>query len=167
MTELFSEIVLTDDGPEVERRYGHMLTDPVKIEFIGGEVEDLAERFAGQQDPDIVSDIDFTDESLERIDALLNQWLLDQDEEEVDEAGNPEVLEPVIIDVGSYLARVIHENLGGQWRFRRELVNTSLYFGRLGLECFPYHQVMKRIALGPDESLSQFYENLVNCLCND
>lgn len=165
----FSELILADDAKEVGRRYGEALSDPARTRVLGAELEELAEGFVDSQDEDVIPDMDYSDESLMRLDDLLSDLLMSiGDEDDGDGAGaDLETLEPVIIDMGSYLAKVIHDNLGGQWRFRHDLMNASLYFERLKLECFPFHQVMKRIARGEEDSLMEFYENLVERLCAD
>ena len=104
-------------------------------------------------------ELDFSEESLDELDLLVDQ----QWPEPIEDA---EVLDAVVANWGAYLGQMIIENLGGTWTFRKDLDHASVHFSRLDLEAFPLHVVRKRFQLGKGESLSGFYQALVDRLTN-
>lgn len=62
---------------------------------------------------------------------------------------------------GAYLGQSILSSVGGSWRFRRDIEHVSIYFPRNQMEVFPLHKVRKRFRLGEAESLSIFFEAII------
>jgi hypothetical protein len=98
--------------------------------------------------------LDFSDESIEELDRLAAQLWPEPMEEE-------EALDAIVANWGAYLGQAIIENLGGEWTFRQDLEHASVHFPRTGMEAFPFHKVRKRLVLGAQESMGDFYEALV------
>lgn len=108
---------------------------------------------------DLEMELDFSEESLDELDLLIDQ----QWPEPIEDA---EVLDAIVANWGAYLGQMILENLGGKWTFRKDLDHASVHFPRMDLEAFPLHVVRKRFQLGKGESLSGFYQALVDRLTN-
>lgn len=98
--------------------------------------------------------LDYSDESVAELDRLAAQLWPEAIEEE-------EVLDAIVANWGAYLGQAIIDNLGGEWTFRQDLEHASVHFPRTGMEAFPFHKVRKRLVLGPQESMADFYEALV------
>ena len=99
-------------------------------------------------------DMDFSEESIDELDRLAAQLWPEPIAEE-------ETLDAVVANWGAYLGQAIIENLGGEWTFRRDLDHASVHFPRTGMEAFPFHKVRKRLVLGAQESMLDFYEAIV------
>lgn len=106
---------------------------------------------------DLEMELDFSEESLDELDLLVDQ----QWPEPIEDA---EVLDAIVANWGAYLGQLIIENLGGKWTFRQDLEHASVHFPRVDLEAFPLHVVRRRFQLGKGESLSGFYQALVDRL---
>ncbi len=109
---------------------------------------------------DLEIELDFSEESLDELDLLIDQqWPAPLEEDEV--------LDAIVANWGAYLGQMIIENLGGSWTFRQDLDHASVHFSRMDLEAFPLHLVRRRFQLGRGESLSGFYQALVDRLTAD
>ena len=167
-TQQQAELLLSGDVAEIASRYGQAMADARQVRAVEGQVEEVAEEFISRQEEDVVGGLDYTDESLLTLDEIVAGELdsIDIDPDAYEEP-DLEALEPMVVDLGSYLAKTIKENLGGEWRFRQELTHTSIAFPRLGLEVFPYHVAQRRITESAEFSLFDFYEQLVEKLVGD
>lgn len=143
---------------EADALYGHAVEGVAEGLAFEREMAELADKMVlevGAMFDDDNIDLDLTDESLEELDRLVSQvW----GQEPPDD---PDVLDAIVANWGAYLGQTIVENLGGNWQFRKELDHSSILFPRVGMEIFPMHKVRKRFRLGENESLSSFYEAIV------
>jgi hypothetical protein len=98
--------------------------------------------------------LDYSEDSVEELDRLAAQLWPEPLEEE-------ETLDALVSNWGAYLGQAIIENLGGEWTFRQDLEHASVHFPRTGMEAFPFHKVRKRLVLGAEESMYDFYEAIV------
>ncbi|HEY9721918.1 MAG TPA: hypothetical protein V6D47_07875 [Oscillatoriaceae cyanobacterium] len=99
-------------------------------------------------------DLDYSEESLVELEALIDElWHGEPIEEEA--------LEAIVANWGAYLGLTIQQNIGGEWTFRKDLEHASIFFPRTGMEAFPMHKVRRRLVLGPQESLVNYYEGLI------
>lgn len=102
-------------------------------------------------------DLDYSEESLDELEVLIGElWHGEPIEEEA--------LEAIVANWGAYLGLTILQNIGGEWTFRKDLEHASIHFPRTGMEIFPMHKVRRRLVLGPQESLVDFYEDLIEDL---
>jgi hypothetical protein len=147
---------------EADALYGPAVTAQAQILAFDREMAELSDKMILEvmalfDDHEI--ELDFSEESLDELDLLVDQQWPNPIEE-------PEVLDAIVANWGAYLGQLILENLGGKWAFRKDLDHASIHFERLDLEAFPLHVVRKRFQLGKGESLSGYYQGLVDRLTN-
>lgn len=145
---------------QADTEYGNAVTGELQTLGFESEMADLADKMILElmtlfDDHEI--ELDFSQESLEELDLLADRVWPDPIEED-------EVLDAIVANWGAYLARVITENLGGTFTFRKDIEHVSVFFPRTDLEAFPMHIVRKRFHLGAGESLGDFYQTLVDRL---
>ncbi|MEB3224078.1 MAG: DUF6278 family protein [Candidatus Sericytochromatia bacterium] len=148
---------------EADALYGAAVEDRPRILAFEREMAELADKMMLEvtalfEEHEL--ELDLSEESLEALDRLVDQLWPEPIEDE-------EALDAIVANWGAYLGQAVLEQLGGHWTFRQDLEHASLHFTRLGLEAFPLHVVRKRLVLGPHESLSGFYEALVERLTAD
>ncbi len=146
---------------ESENLYGDYLKVESEINQFESKIEEISESVITRIDESLVADFDYSDESLESIENIIDDAFKYQE--------NPDIalVEDMVIDLGSYLGLTIINNFGGQWRFRSDLIHSSVYFKSIESECFPYHRVARRLLFGKSESLVDFYTSLVQVLGAD
>lgn len=147
---------------EADALYGQAATGQAQVLAFEREMAELGDKMILEVMAlfdDLEIELDFSEESLDELDLLIDQ----QWPEPIEDA---EVLDAIVANWGAYLGQLILENLGGKWTFRQELDHASVHFPRMDLEAFPLHVVRKRFQLGKDESLSGFYQALVDRLTN-
>ena len=145
---------------EADAVYGPMATAQAQTLAFEREMAELSDKMIIEvmalfDDHEI--ELDFSEESLDELDLLVDQ----QWPQPIEDA---DVLDAIVANWGAYLGQMIIENLGGTWTFRKDLDHASVHFSRLNLEAFPLHVVRKRFQLGKGESLSGFYQALVDRL---
>lgn len=139
--------------------FGSFISDLKEKARIEIYIEEISEKVINRIDESIVADFDYTDESLDSIENIISDGFWGT-EDEID----PDLMEDLVMDIGSYLGITIINNLGGEWRFRSDLLHSSVYFKSIEAECFPFHRVSRRLLFGKDESLSDFYLSLLQIL---
>lgn len=154
--ENYIDFIKGDD--ESASLYGDYIKNEKEITHFETQVEEISESVIGRVDESIVADFDYSDESLESLEGIIDDAF--KYEENIDF----NLVEDMIIDLGSYLGLTIINNLGGEWRFRSELLHSSIYFRSIEAECFPYHRVARRLLQGKSESLTDFYVSLIQVL---
>lgn len=157
--ENFIDFIKGDD--DSRSLYGDYIKDKKDIGHFEIKVEEISESVIGRVDESMVAEFDYSDESLEGLENVIDDAF--KYEENIDFI----LVEDMIIDLGSYLGLTIINNLGGEWRFRSDLLHSSIYFKSIEAECFPYHRVARRLLQGKTESLSDFYVSLVQVLGAD
>lgn len=148
---------------EAERLYGppalglgpNLALERELIELSEKAIMELMALFGDEQ-----LQLDLSQESLEDLDRLASTAFEPPPDEQ-------DVLDAMTANWGAYVGRVLHEQLGGQWRFRGDLDHASLHFPRLDVEAFPFHVARRRIRLGMGDSLGGFYEATVGALTED
>jgi hypothetical protein len=148
---------------EADILYGDAVIDKEKNLVFDREMAELSDEMVSGimnvfDDAGVL--MDQSDESIEDLDRLAAQLWPEPMEEE-------EALDAIVASWGAYIGEVIRENLGGNWLFRKDLEHASVHFPRTDLEVFPFHKDRKRLVLGAEESLSDFYEALVEELTED
>ena len=141
--------------------YGDYIKDKKDITHFELKIEEISESVIGRVDESIVADFDYSDESLESLENIIDDAF--KYEENIDF----NLVEDMIMDLGSYLGLTIIHNMGGEWRFRSDLLHSSIYFKSIEAECFPYHRVARRLLEGKNESLIDFYVSLIQVLGAD
>lgn len=154
--ENYIDFIKGDD--ESASLYGDYIKNEKEITHFETQVEEISESVIGRVDESIVADFDYSDESLESLEGIID------DAFKYDENIDFNLVEDMIMDLGSYLGLTIINNLGGEWRFRSELLHSSIYFRSIEAECFPYHRVARRLLQGKSESLTDFYVSLIQVL---
>ena len=152
---------LITDPVESTALFGSFVTDAIERLRLVEEMEHLVEGTVNRMEEGMSAALDFTDESLEELDEIIGtgfSMALDENTAMVD------VVDDLVMDLGAYLGLLIVENLGGEWRFRSELWHASIFFPRVGAECYPFHRVARRLVVGTEDSLAQFYTGLIDVL---
>jgi hypothetical protein len=124
-----------------------------------GKIEQISDKVISRIDESIVADFNYSDESLESIENIIDDAFRNNPDE-VD----ANLIEDLVMDLGAYLGLTIINNLGGEWRFRSDFIHSSVYFQTIDSECFPFHRVARRLLHGRSESLDDFYLSLVQVL---
>lgn len=154
--EDYIDFIKGDD--ESRSLYGDYIKDPVDIMSFELKIEQISESVISRIDESMVADFDYSDESLESLEGVID------DAFKYEENLDFNLIEDMVMDLGSYLGLTIINSLGGEWRFRSDLLHTSIYFRSIEAECFPYHRVARRMLHGKNESLTDFYVSLVQVL---
>lgn len=118
-----------------------------------GEIIDQADEFVAFHEEQSGKRLDYTPASLVALDAMLTA-LFDRRVDPAD-AGD------LVIGAAAYLGEVIRRMLGGSWHDGdgvAEVINPRLQVGSVSL--WPVESVMRCIADGPEESLTQYYATL-------
>lgn len=149
---------LVTDRRVAKAAYGEHVVEEIERSRLAMMVDEVVERMVAKLEEGIVAELDYTEESLQWLDGMIDTGFSRS------EPPDDVVLEALVMDWGSYLGQMILENLGGEWYFRQPLWHSSIHFASMGAECFPYHRVAKRFLLGRDESVSQYYQALVDVL---
>lgn len=142
---------------EADLLYGPAVTSPPEKIAFDREMAELAEKMVlevGTLFDEQGVDLDYSDESLEELDRLINQLWHEPVEDE-------DALAAMVANWGAYLGVTIIQNVGGEWVFRKDLEQASIFFPRTEMEAYPLHKLRKRFMLGPMESIADFYEALV------
>jgi O-phosphoseryl-tRNA(Cys) synthetase len=147
------------DKEEIKSLYGDVIENKLQIAKNEIYIEELADKVILKIDEEIVSNFDFSEESIDYLEKIIDDGFKNN-EEEVDK----ELLEELAIDMGAYLGATIINNLGGYWRFRDNIINSSVYFPSIDGECFPFHKIIKRLLYGKDENISSFYVSIIEFL---
>lgn len=149
---------------EADAQYGPAVTEGAALLAFNREMAELGDKMVAEVMAvfdDTGIDLDYTEESLEELDDLIDMIWADSPITE------EEAVEAVVANWGAYFGLTILHNLGGEWVFRKDLEHTAVRFPRLSLEIFPLHKVKKRMMLGKEEHLYNFYERLVDELTAD
>lgn len=147
------------DKEEIKSLYGDVVENKLQIAKNEIYVEELADKVILKIDEAIVSNFDFSEESVDYLEKIIDEGFKNNEEEV-----NKELLEELAIDMGAYLGATIINNLGGHWRFRNNIINSSVYFPSIDGECFPFHKLIKRLLHGKDENISSFYVSIIEFL---
>ncbi len=139
--------------------FGAYIEDKKERKNLEVNLEEISEKVINRIDESMVADFDYSDESLDAIEDIIDNGFKSTDED-VD----PDLIEDLIMDLGSYLGLTIIHNLGGEWRFRSDFIHSSIYFSTVESECFPFHRVARRLLNGRTESLPDFYYSLIQVL---
>jgi len=140
------------------QKYGNYIKENTKQLVLSLYIEETTDKFIALLDDSIGVDWDLIDEeNLAILDSIIGEGFSNTPDKEIDETE----LQTLIENFGSYLGSNIIHNLGGEWRFREELLHCSIYFGSKDIECFPFHRVSKRVLNGPLFSLDKFYEEIL------
>lgn len=153
-------IQIANNEDEILRLYGDYVKDEKERISLEIKLEQLAESILHKLDESFVSDMDYSDESLETLEGLIDSAFQNAEKEEIDF----ELVEQVAIDLGSYFALTTIKSIGGEWRFRKDLIHSSIYFGSIEKECFPFHKLIKRLINGKEESICVFYTDLLDSM---
>lgn len=143
--------------PEADAIYGPAVTDPVKLLAFDREMAELGDKMIAEVMAlfdDTGIDLDYSEESLDELDALIGELWHEPIEED-------ETLDAIVSNWGAYIGLVIRQHLGGEWVFRQDLEHTAIRFPRTGLEVFPLHMVRRRFLEGAQRTLLATYEGLV------
>ena len=135
--------------------FGVYIQDKKERNNIEANIEEVSEKILLRIDESLIADFDYSDESLEAMENIIDDGFREADE--ID----PELIEDLVMALGSYLGLTILKNLGGEWRFRPDLVHSSVYFPSIESECFPFHRTARRLLYGKLESLPDFYTSLL------
>ncbi len=120
-----------------------------------GEIIEQADEFVAFHEEQGGERLDYTPASLVALDAMLTA-LFDRRVDPAD-AGD------LVIGAAAYLGEVIRRTLGGSWHdgdpaAGHEVINPRLQLGSISL--WPVERVMRCIADGPGESLTDYYASL-------
>lgn len=154
--ETYIDFIKGDE--ESKKLYGDYIRDKKDIMIFEMKVDDISETVINRVDESIVADFDYSDESLESLENIID------DAFKYEENLDFNLVEDMVMDLGSYLGLTIINNMGGEWRFRSDLLHASIYFKSINAECFPYHRVARRLLYGKIESLTDFYVSLLQVL---
>ncbi|MBC7541781.1 MAG: hypothetical protein H7338_03540 [Candidatus Sericytochromatia bacterium] len=152
---------LITDPLESTELFGAFVIDAIERLRLVEEMEHLVEGTVNRMDEGMSAALDFTDESLEALDEIIGEGFSRNLDEETSIV---EVIDDLVMDLGAYLGLLIVENLGGEWRFREDIWHASIFFPRIGAECYPFHRVARRLVVGKDDSLALFYDGLLDVL---
>ena len=139
--------------------FGDYLKSKIEKSSLEIQVENLSESIINKIDEGLVANFDYSDESLEAIEDIIDDAFRGSEEVQDDN-----LIEDLAIDIGSYLSLTILENIGGEWRFRKDFLHSSIYFKTIDAECFPFHRVVRRLLEGRSESLADFYLSILEGL---
>ncbi len=92
-------------------------------------------------------ELDYSEESMKRIDAIINKgW----------PNGPPVMLEPTAVAFGAYVGEAIKRNLGGNWGYSEE---EGYFLENVGgkAKVFPFAKVVKRFKEGEGDSIGFYY----------
>lgn len=145
---------------EADARFGVAVADRHALISFDREMAELGDKMVTEVMAvfdDTGVDMDYSEESLEELDALIDELWPDPIDED-------ETLDAIVANWGAYYGLTILQNLGGEWRFRKDLDHASVRFPRTGEEIFPLHLVRKRLLFGHQHSLYTFYSDLVESL---
>ncbi len=147
-------------GPEETLElFGPYVQEKKERDRLEINIEEISEKVILRIDESMVADFDYSDESLEAMENIIDDAFRNN-HDEID----PELVEDLVLDLGSYFGHTIIHNLGGEWRFRSDFVHSSIYFPAIDSECFPFHRVARRLLHGRNESLEEFYVSLLQVL---
>jgi hypothetical protein len=152
---------LIRDPAEASALYGPFVTDSMERLKLVEEMEHLVEGTVNRMDEGMSAALDYTDESLAALDAIIGDGFAAGEDEEQPLV---EVIDDLVMDLGAYLGLMIVDSIGGEWRFRSEIWHASIFFPSIGAECFPFHRVARRLVLGRGDSLTGFYDALIDVL---
>lgn len=92
---------------------------------------------------------DFAVENAPRLDALVDLFL--------QSGPGDDVVNSMVLSMGAYVGELIVRNGGGAWTFDQQAGAPGVRLAS-GVVGFPLNKVGKRIAVGPEHSISQFVE---------
>jgi hypothetical protein len=136
--------------------FGPYIQDKKERTKLEESLEEISEKVISRIDESMVADFDYSDESLEAIENIIDNGF-NGTKEDID----PDLFEDLVMDLGSYVGLTIIHNLGGEWRFRSDFIHSSIYFYTIESECFPFHRVIRRLLNGRTEALHDFYQSLI------
>jgi hypothetical protein len=139
--------------------FGPYVQDKKERINLEAKIEHISDQVISRIDESLVADFNYSDESLESIENIIDDAFRNSEEPITND-----LIEDLVMDLGSYLGLTIINNLGGEWRFRSEFMHSSVYFATIDAECFPFHRVARRLVQGRSESLEDFYLSLVQVL---
>lgn len=142
-----------------EELYGDYIKDTKERSSLEIKIETLSDTIIRKIDEGIVADFDYSDESLEAMENIIDEAFKDADREP-----DSELIETLVMNLGAYLGLTIINSLGGEWRFRSDFIHSSVFFKSIEAECFPFHRVARRLLQGKSESLADFYMSLLEVL---
>lgn len=142
-----------------EELYGDYIKDTRERASLELKIETLSDSIIKKIDEGIVADFDYSDESLEAMENIIDEAFKDAEKEP-----DSELIETLVMDLGAYLGLTIINSLGGEWRFRSDFIHSSVFFKSIEAECFPFHRVARRLLQGKSESLADFYMSLLEVL---
>lgn len=142
-----------------EELYGDYIKDAKERSSLEIKIETLSDTIIRKIDEGIVADFDYSDESLEAMENIIDEAFKDADREP-----DSELIETLVMNLGAYLGLTIINSLGGEWRFRSDFIHSSVFFKSIEAECFPFHRVARRLLQGKSESLADFYMSLLEVL---
>lgn len=142
-----------------EELYGDYIKDAKERASLELKIEILSDSIIKKIDEGIVADFDYSDESLEAMENIIDEAFKDAEKEP-----DSELIETLVMDLGAYLGLTIINSLGGEWRFRSDFIHSSVFFRSIEAECFPFHRVARRLLQGKNESLADFYMSLLEVL---
>lgn len=145
---------------EADERFGVAVSERNALISFDREMAELGDKMVTEVMAvfdDTGVDMDYSEESLSELDALIDELWPEPIEED-------EALDAIVANWGAYFGLTILQNLGGEWRFRKDLDHAAVRFPRTGDEVFPLHLVRKRLLLGRQHSLYDFYSELVETL---
>ena len=157
--ENYIDFIKGDEGART--LYGDYIKDRSDISQFESQIEQIAETVIARIDESMVAEFDYSDESLEAMENVIDDAFKYEDNLDLS------LVEDMVIDLGSYLSLTIINNFGGEWRFRSDLIHSSIYFKSIESECFPFHRVARRLLHGKNESLMDFYISLVQAFGAD
>lgn len=141
-----------------QEEYGDYIKEKDRQIVMEIYIEEITDKFIECLDESIGVDRDLiNEEHFLILDRMLGEGFSDTPYEEIDE----KEVEALVQNIGSYLGSNIIYNLGGEWRFREEILHNSIFFGSKSIECFPFHRVAKRVLKGNAFSLDKFYEEIL------
>lgn len=116
-------------------------------------LNDSASKFLAVVKKKFSLDLDYREESLYASDVLLSLFFKDRRAHDL-----------AVTIVGSYLGKVLIENLGGKWELR------DLSVEKIGLMkgvAYPFRQARKRLEKGLGETLTSWYAKIKMDFCHD
>lgn len=155
--ESFVDFIRGDESSE--ELYGDYIKEQREKANLEIKIESLSDTIIRKIDEGLVADFDYSDESLESMENIIDDAFKDAEKEP-----DSELIETLVLDLGAYLGLTIINNLGGEWRFRSDFIHSSVYFRSIEAECFPFHRVARRLLHGKSESLIDFYMSLLELL---
>jgi hypothetical protein len=152
-------IDFSKDKKEVDILYGSSIEDNLKIAKNEIYMEELSDKVVLKIDESIVANFDLSEDSIDYLEKIIDDGFKNN-QEKIDN----DLLEELVINIGAYLGTAIINNLAGHWKFRNNIINSSIYFPSINGECFPFHKVLKRLIYGKSESISNFYSSIIDFL---